>query len=325
MREGEAEAEGEASDGDRQAGERQSTTEQSTTTGDTSSHAPSQPLAPAAPQPNAVREHCQTLFKREDIAKAYKGQLKQKYDALPEFKRWLEHFIAVLWENLNENVKNDCPSENEFRDQVIAAYGAASQLCGKIVLADDVADESVNKKVHRQLQPPKTLWEIWEEKSAPLFPQSERTSVIASDTDLGNARTRHVSCTLLDTRDIDAVAQLIRDSAARVVFVHGESGSGKTVCATRAANCYEDPVVAFYIRCDAPEADWTKSERDAQARAYVKAKVEAALGCRPGVTCTTTTRVVIILDEMGQHPQLARGICATRGRHCRRDSSLPHA
>ena len=121
-----------------------------------------------------------------------------------------------------------------------------------------------------------------------------------------------MSCTLLGTRDVDAVAQLIRDSADRVVFVHGESGSGKTVCATRAANCLIDPVVAFYIRCDAAEADWEKSERDAQARAYVKAKVAAALGCRPGVTCTTTTRVVIILDEMGQHPQLARGICAAR-------------
>ena len=185
-------------------------------------------------------------------------------------------------------------------------------------------DENVNEKVYRQAQPPKTLWRIYEAKSAPLLGGTKRSKVTASDTDLGNARTRHVSCTLLPTRDIDAVAQLIRDSADRVVFVHGESGSGKTVCATRAANCFNDPVVAFYIRCDAPEADWTKSERDAQARAYVKAKVAAALGCRPGVTCTTTTRVVIILDEMGQHPQLARGICATH-RHCRRDSSLPHA
>ena len=167
--------------------------------------------------------------------------------------------------------------------------------------------------MYRQLQPPKTLWRIWEEKSAQLFEKTERTKVIASNTDLGTARGRHVSCTLLRTRDIDTVAQLIRESAARVVFVHGESGSGKTVCAARAANCLNDPVVVFYIRCDAPDANWEKSERDAQARAYVKAKVEAALGCRPGVTCTTTTRVIIILDEMGQHPQLARGICATRG------------
>ena len=316
----EGEAEGEASDGDREdreEGERQSTTEQSTTKGDTSSHAPSQPLAPAAPpplapaapQPNAVREHC--LFKRDDIAKAYTEQLKQKYGALPEFETWLEHFIAALWENLNENVKIDCPKQKDFEKQVIDARGAASQFCKKIVF-DDVADESVVEKVYRQLQPPKTLWEIWKEKSAPLFEGTERTKVIAFGDDLSQARTRHVSCTLLDTRDIAAVAQLIRDPADRVVFVHGESGSGKTVCATCAANCLNDHVVAFYIRCDAPEANWGKSERNARARAYVKAKAAEALGRHPGVTCTTTTRVIIILDEMGQHPQLARGICAAR-------------
>ena len=117
---------------------------------------------------------------------------------------------------------------------------------------------------------------------------------------------------MLGTRDIDAVAQLIREPADRVIFVHGESGSGKTVCAACAANCFNDPVVAFYIRCDAAEANLKKSKRDAEARLYIKAKVEAVLGCRPGVTCTTTTRVIIILDEMGEHPQLARGICAAR-------------
>ena len=89
---------------------------------------------------------------------------------------------------------------------------------------------------------------------------------------------------MLGTSDIDAVARLIQENAGRVIIVHGESGSGKTVCATRAANCSNDPVVAFYIRCDVPEANWEKSERDAQARAYVKAKVEAVLGRCPGAT-----------------------------------------
>ena len=51
---------------------------------------------PAAPQPDAVlsdvgakRDHC--LFKRDDIAKAYREQLKDKYGALPKFERWFEH------------------------------------------------------------------------------------------------------------------------------------------------------------------------------------------------------------------------------------------
>ena len=283
-----------------------------------------QPLAPAAPQPlapapqpdavlsdgGAKRDHC--LFKRDDIAKAYREQLQGKYSALPQFERWLEQFISVLWENLNEKVKRDIPTQKEFQNQVIDANGFVSRVCKNIVFDDDVTHENVVEKVYRQLQPPKTLWEIWEEKSKPLFIDTERPKVIALSAEWKLVQQRHVSCTMLGTRDIDAVAHLIQEPADRVIFVHGESGSGKTVCATRAASCFNDPVVAFYIRCDAADADWGKSERDDQARAYVKAKVEAALGRRPGATCTTTTRVIIILDEMGEHPQLARGICAAR-------------
>ena len=77
-------------------------------------------------------------------------------------------------------------------------------------------------------------------------------SVIASDADLTKAReSANVSSTLLDTRDISDVTQLIRKSGTRAIFLHGESGSGKTVCATRAANSFWDPVVTIYIRCDA--------------------------------------------------------------------------
>ena len=86
-----------------------------------------------------------------------------------------------------------------------------------------------------------------------------------------------------------------------------------TVCATCAAN-HTSGIVTFYIRCpvgDSDSAAGKKDVRDAKARAFVKAKVEGALGRRPDAACTTTTRVVIILDEMGTNPQLARGICAT--------------
>ena len=84
----------------------------------------------------AKRDHC--LFKRDDIAKAYREQLKDKYIALPEFERWFEEFISALWENLNENVKRDIPTQKKFQVQVIGANGAASYFFKKIVFADDV-------------------------------------------------------------------------------------------------------------------------------------------------------------------------------------------
>ena len=291
-----------------------------------SSQAPQKPFAPAAPQSNAVptsglgkaqqaqasadagavRDHCK--FQRGLLVVAYSEQLEGKYGALPMFKTWFERFIAALWEGLNENVKRDIPRKRDFRDQVICAYSAASQITHEI---DCVVCLNAVESVYRQLQSPKTLWELWTEKSTPLFPGTERMSVIASDADLTKARERHVPSTLRHTKDIGDVAQLIRESGTRVIFLHGESGSGKTVCATRAAHSFWDPVVTIYIRCDAAECEWGRRERMNTARAFVKAKVEEALGHFPDVACTRTTRVIIILDDMGRHPQLARGICAT--------------
>ena len=254
-------------------------------------------------------DHCR--FKRDDLARLYKEQLKAKYGALPEFENWLKVFIEVLWKNLNKNVKNDIPTQVDFRMQVADARAIASQTVE--ISYHDVVGENVVGSVYRQLQPPKMLCDIWSEKSTPLFEKANNTKVIASSGDLSTARNRHVPCKLLDTNDIDTVAGLIQDPSSRVVFVHGESGSGKTVCATCAAN-HTSGTVTFYIRCpvgDSDSAAGKKDDRDAKARAFVKAKVEGALGRWPDVTCTATTRVVIILDEMGTNPQLARGICAT--------------
>ena len=97
-----------------------------------SSQVPSEPLAPAATQSNAVstsalgkaqqlqanadagavRDHCK--FQRGLLAVAYRQQLEGKYGALPVFKTWFERFITALWEGLNENVKRDIPRKRDF-------------------------------------------------------------------------------------------------------------------------------------------------------------------------------------------------------------------
>ena len=111
-------------------------------------HQPHSHWRQAAPQLNAAlsdggakRDHC--LFKRDDIAKAYREQLQGKYNVLPEFERWFERFISVLWKVLNKNVKRDIPTQKEFREQVIGANGAASDFCENIVFAVDVTHENV--------------------------------------------------------------------------------------------------------------------------------------------------------------------------------------
>ena len=254
-------------------------------------------------------DHCR--FKR-DLATAYREQLKGKYGAHPNFENWLKRFIEVLWKRLNENLESDYPTQHAFAMQLSAAHDAASQIAA--VSFDDISCENAVGSVYGQLLPPKMLCDIWSEKSTPLFEGANNTKVIASSGDLSTARNRHVSCKLLGTNDINTVAGMIQDPSARVVFVHGESGSGKTVCATCAANHTSGTVVTFYIRCpvgDSDSAVGKKDDRDAKARAFVKAKVEGALGRRPDTACTTTRRVVIILDEMGTNPQLARGICST--------------
>ena len=67
-------------------------------------------------------DHCR--FKRNDLARLYKEQLKAKYDALPEFENWLKRFIEVLWGNLNENVENDIPTLKECSSTSVCPHAS---------------------------------------------------------------------------------------------------------------------------------------------------------------------------------------------------------
>ena len=173
--------------------------------------------------------------------------------------------------------------------------------------------ENVVEKVYRQLPPPKTLWEIWREKSKPLILVTERPKVIALSRRLGKCaypprvlhhvgHKGHRCGGSIDSRTLQTASSLCMERVvlARLSVLHPPQIV---------------PMILLSLSTSAVTLPKLIGERVSEMLKrwlYVMAKVEAVLGHRPGVTCTTTTRVIIILDEMGEHPQLARGICAAR-------------
>ena len=76
------------------------------------------------------------------------------------------------------------PHKKNFESKSLVLTVLLRIFAKNIVFDDDVIAENVVENVYRQLPPPKTLWEIWKEKSKPLFLVTERPKVIATTTDL---------------------------------------------------------------------------------------------------------------------------------------------